>query len=268
MKRYNIFQIDEHTWRIEDIFHTYCYLLEGEEKAVLFDAGNGFDGLKELVEGLTKKPVEVILSHGHFDHTGCAFQFPFCRIHKNDMEVMQDGFVGTKREEQCAFFEKLYQVTLSETEREFFLHAKMPVITDFVEDKDVIELGGRTLEVIATPGHTKGSICILDRTKRYLFSGDTVCDNEILVYFEHSATVAEVKRSDEKLMERSNEFDLIWPGHHLCPLDASIIEDYIEASKRVIADPTVGVKIPLCNGYKILYQYKTIGISYLDGKIV
>ena len=223
MNRYRILQLDKHTWQLEDMFHTYFYLIEGEEQAVLFDTGNGFPELPKIIKELTDKPVEVILSHGHFDHTGCAFEFAKCRIHPADLEVLNSGFAKADRNEKYKFFENLYQVTLTQQEKQYFLQTKIPHITSFIDDGDVIELGNRTLEIVTTPGHTKGSVCMIDRTNRYLFSGDTVCDDEILVYFDHSATVSDVKMSNEKLLSRSSQFDHIWPGHHRCPLDVSII---------------------------------------------
>lgn len=72
MENYRIRKIDAHTWQLEDPFRTYLYLIEGTERAVLIDAGNGFSGLKEVIASLTDKPVSVVLTHGHFDHTGCA----------------------------------------------------------------------------------------------------------------------------------------------------------------------------------------------------
>ena len=70
MRDYKIIPIDGQTWQIEDCFHDLMYLLEGEESAILIDAGIGIPGLKEVVQTLTHKPVDVIFSHGHLDHIG------------------------------------------------------------------------------------------------------------------------------------------------------------------------------------------------------
>ena len=127
--------------------------------------------------------------------------------------------------------------------------------------------GGRTLEVIETPGHTRGCICFLDRENQYLFAGDTGCNREILVYFDHSGTVKDVMESDEKLLALKDQYKEIWPGHHECPMDASIIEDYRQATETILKNPGIGEKISLDSGYKILYNYKTIGVSYTESHI-
>ena len=58
------------TWTITFGGGVYSYLIIGEEKALLFDTAYGMGNLREFVEGITQKPVIVVNSHGHFDHTG------------------------------------------------------------------------------------------------------------------------------------------------------------------------------------------------------
>ena len=259
---YTISQLDQHTWRLEDPFHTYLYLVEGEERAALIDCGNGFSGLREAIASLTGKPVVAVLTHGHFDHTGCAALFQECLIHPADRDVLVQGFEPQGRRDNLARFCALYQVTVSPEEAEAFLNVQVPHVTGELAEGQVLDLGGRALEVITTPGHTRGSVCLLDKKYGYLFSGDMACDNEVLVYFDHSATVEDVLESDRKLLARRDEFTQIWPGHHRCPLDATILEDYITAAQTVLAHPAAGKRVELPDGYKLLYEYKTIGISY------
>ena len=147
------------------------------------------------------------------------------------------------------------------------LDVKKPEKLSFLSGGDRLELGGRTLEVIETPGHTRGCICFLDRENQYLFAGDTGCNREILVYFDHSGTVKDVMESDEKLLALKDQYKEIWPGHHECPMDASIIEDYRQATETILKNPGIGEKISLDSGYKILYNYKTIGVSYTESHI-
>lgn len=267
MENYQIRQIDEHTWQLLDPFRTYLYVLEGTEKAILLDAGNGFSGLRETVEALTKKPVTVVLTHGHFDHTGGAAEFSECLIHQKDAEVLKEGFDPVYKPSRVDFFSRIYDVPLKSEEREHLIRAKQPEHLQFIKNGEILDLGGRTLEVIETPAHTGGSICLLDRENGYLFSGDTVCNREILVYFDHSTCVEDVKRQNEKLLMRRNEFTQIWPGHHECPLDASILEDYRDAAEWILRDPKVGEKIMIDSGYKYLYNHKSIGISYTEDHV-
>ena len=70
---YRVFELDAHTWRIEEYDETssvYLYLLEGEQSALLLDTGLGQIDLRKLVAGLTQLPVQVLNTHAHFDHIG------------------------------------------------------------------------------------------------------------------------------------------------------------------------------------------------------
>lgn len=267
MKNYQVSKIDEHTWKLEDPFRTYMYLAEGSSRAALIDAGNGFSGLRETVSSLTDKPVTVILTHGHFDHTGAASEFSECYIHRADKGVLEEGFVKEVREDQVLRFKKLFRVDLSFEEEKYLIGVKAPENVKYLSEKTKIDLGGRCLEVIETPGHTHGSVCFLDEGNKYLFAGDTGCNREILVYFEHSASVEDVMLSDEKLLKRKTEYSQIWPGHHECPMYSSCLEDYRKAAHDVIKTPGIGEKILLDQGYKILYKYKNIGISYIESHV-
>ncbi|MDY3919240.1 MAG: MBL fold metallo-hydrolase [Candidatus Limivivens sp.] len=264
---YKVRRLDRHTWQLEDPFRTYLYLIEGADRAVLLDAGNGFSGLKETVASLTDKPVSVVLTHGHFDHTGAAGAFGECLIHEQDVQVLKEGFDRETRARQMKRFSELFGVLLTPEEAAFLEEANMPENLSFIKEGDRIALGGRTLEVIETPGHTRGSICLLDRENACLFSGDTVCNREVLVYFEHSASVEEFGETAEKLLEKKDLFEQIWPGHHECPLDASCIEDYRRAAEAILKNPEIGEKILLDNGYKLLYNEKSIGISYTESHV-
>ena len=174
MENYRIRKIDAHTWQLEDPFRTYLYLIEGTERAVLLDAGNGFSGLQETIASLTDKPVSVVLTHGHFDHTGCAGLFESCSIHRADLSVLEEGFDRKAREHQVKRFAELFGVPLSREEEDYLIHVKKPEKLSFLSEGDRLELGGRTLEVIETPGHTKGGCCYYEEKEKALFSGDTI----------------------------------------------------------------------------------------------
>lgn len=88
MSFYTVHAIDAHTWHIEDFFHDYMYLVEGSARAALIDTGMGFAGLFETVRALTDKPVIVLNTHGHLDHTGANGQFDTAYIMRGDEALM------------------------------------------------------------------------------------------------------------------------------------------------------------------------------------
>lgn len=90
MYEYRTKVLSEHITQITDPTGVFCFLVQGKEKAVLIDTGIGIKGLKETVEGLTKLPVEVILTHGHGDHAGGAADFEKVYLHPTDKELLKE----------------------------------------------------------------------------------------------------------------------------------------------------------------------------------
>ena len=132
-------QIDEHTWEGNGhlMANETIYIIEGNERTILLDAGTKIDGLKKIVESITKKPITLIATHVHPDHTGSA-------IHDFD-----EIWINAGDEVNVPMFMTDYKGKVS-----------------FLEDGQVFDLGGRRIEVIFTPGHTPGSATFFEMDGR------------------------------------------------------------------------------------------------------
>ena len=138
--------------------HGFSAWIETEGRHILFDTGQT-GGMLENAKRLgidLKKADTLVLSHGHFDHTGCAGLFESCSIHREDVSVLEEGFDRKAREHQVKRFAELFDVPLSKEEERYLIDVKKPEKLSFLSGGDRLELGGRTLEVIETPGHTRG----------------------------------------------------------------------------------------------------------------
>lgn len=262
MTFYKVFQVDENTWRIEDCFRSYMYLIEGAERALLFDTGMGLPGLAQCIKQLTDKPVVVVNSHGHLDHIGGNCQFDECFMNPNDREAWEEHTEISFRKRLLNSFAEEFCMRLSEKELCEMAEAggRVPFLP--IKGGQVINLGKRRLEIIDTPGHTRGSICLLDKDRRMLFSADNVCDQGVLLFFSHSASVAEFADSIRLLKARSREYDEIWPGHHKCPLDLDYLEEYEACALRILKNPDAGKEITSNLGTGKILFYKRISITY------
>jgi glyoxylase-like metal-dependent hydrolase (beta-lactamase superfamily II) len=150
---------------------TISYLIVGEKRALLFDSGMGISDLKKVIAELTKLPIILLNSHTHNDHVGDNWEFS--TIYGMDTDFTRQNARGSRLDAQaeitpdqiCGALPKGFD---SEA------YATLPwKITAYTHDGDRFDLGGRTLEVIATPGHTPDAISLLDRTNGLLFTGDT-----------------------------------------------------------------------------------------------
>ncbi len=204
-------KIKENTWVIEGV-GSYSYLLIGNEKAMMVDTGMSKLNLREYVKTITSLPVMVVNTHGHFDHTGGNGWFEEVYMHPNAVADAKRVFQG------AGDYPLDYEIQT-------------------VREGHVFDLGGRTIEVIEIPAHSPGSIALLDREYRLLFTGDELEAGQVLLMFPDAPpchTVEQHQRNMKKLKERIDEFDFICPGHNGTPIDKSYVDAFIENDQRVM----------------------------------
>ena len=183
------------------LFDSNIYLVLGSKGTALIDTGTGFESdtvVKRVTDALDGRSLDyVILTHRHYDHvggmTGILSRFkPKIYAGRLDAQPLREGdsesTLGTK------FGGKI---------------SPMDVI-DFNEG-DSIDLGDHVLTCIETPGHTIGSICIIDETTKSLFSGDTFMVGNVGNYSHPTGSAEALIDSLNKL--RDIDFDGLYPGH-------------------------------------------------------
>ncbi len=183
--------------------HAACYLIIGTRAALLFDSGLGIASISAVVRRLTNLPVLVVSSHHHIDHRGgnadlaahmevrdfCAHPAAAdrgsgCAHDAADREFLRAYASAMTR--VIAEFDRLAELDA----RYFFTLARVgrprPLpdltgwaigatpITRTLADGETIDLGGRSLEVLNTPGHAPDALCLFERRSGTLLSGDTV----------------------------------------------------------------------------------------------
>ncbi len=209
-----------------------CYLVEGTEKAMLIDTGFGVGDTKALCERLTDKPLVVVDTHSHGDHILGNFQFDKVYIHRLDAadahRMDKDEACDPMRDapEGCGY-----------TKADYVPCAPYELIP--IDEGYVFDLGGgHEVEVIHTPGHTPGGICLLEKKRRMLFTGDSLVRTPTLIFFGDSE-LNTVEAYHEKLVElqkRESEFDALYPGHFETPRPVQILDDMVElASDGIIS---------------------------------
>lgn len=229
----NIKKISEHFWIIEEN-GVRSFLFEGAQRAMLVDTGFGTLQLREMVTGLTDLPVFVVNTHTDKDHTGCNKDFGPVYIHPAEMEHYRNSLP-----EGCCM----------EDVRPLW-------------EGDIVDLGHWKFEVILTPGHTPGSIMLLEREKRMLISGDTIQNGDIFM-FGAGRNIQAFQSSLEKMIGMSDAFDSIWPSHGGYPLTADIIPDILRGAQDLIAGKLAEQEPPwrmpckkyVCDAVSFLYCF-------------
>ena len=137
---------------------TIGYLIVGEKRALLFDTGMGISDIKKVTAELTKLPIVVINSHTHDDHVGGNWEFD--TVYGMDTEFTRKNAQGSREDAQEEITPDQICGALPKGIRREGLRDSP------VEDREVysrwrtLDLGGRTIEVIATPGHTPDAISL------------------------------------------------------------------------------------------------------------
>lgn len=191
------------------------FLIVGSKRAVLFDSGLGVARISKVVSKLTPLPVTVLNSHTHFDHVGGNAEFKDVR----NLDVPYS--VASSRGKVDPALAEYARPTLAPdrvcgalpagvTSREY----KIPTwkIAGHVKDNERINLGNHTVEVLRTPGHTPDSIVLLDRTRGFLFTGDTYYSDQIYLWAP-GTDLAAYTASIDRLVALRPGLQTLFPAH-------------------------------------------------------
>lgn len=194
------------------------FLILGAKKAILLDTGMGIGNIKKVVEKLTDFEITVVNSHFHFDHIGNNYRFPKVAIFDEEFAVnrLRKGYSREELREHLtgdAFWKK--------PPRDFDpLKYQIPGVTPLLlHDGDLLDLGGRELQVLSTPGHTKDSIMLWDKDNRLLFTGDTFYPAALYAHFGNDfygySDLYTYSRTMEKLAKLVPSLDYLYCSHNV-----------------------------------------------------
>jgi hydroxyacylglutathione hydrolase len=178
----------------------YSYLIIGQSRAVLFDSGSGTRDISGVVANLTKLPITVIVSHLHFDHLGGIG--PFGDIAMIDLpETHADvsgGFFKPSRYEYMGFFDGRVAPSFR--------------VGEWLAPGAIIDLGGRTLRVLSTPGHTPSSVALFDASNRRLLIGDFMYPTTLYAFLP-GASLSAYQATARMLLEMLPTNTVLWTAH-------------------------------------------------------
>jgi glyoxylase-like metal-dependent hydrolase (beta-lactamase superfamily II) len=202
------------------------YLIVGQKQALLFDTGMGIADIKKVVSRLTSLPVVALNSHTHDDHVGGNWEFNF--VFGMDTAFTRENAKGSTADAQaeiapgeiCGDLPKRFDPKAYKT--------KPWHISAFIHDGFRIKLGGRTVEVIATPGHTPDAIALFDRDNGLLFTGDTYYPAPIWLY-RPETDLAAYEKSIARLAALAPEVKLVLGAHNIPVAPPTVLPALVQA---------------------------------------
>lgn len=189
-----------------------CFFIEGDDRAMLVDTGFGNGDLRSLVQSLTKLPIFVVNTHADGDHTGCNHQFQEIWMHPAEFDYY------AQKGNTCDNLHPLWE-------------------------GDTLSLGKWNFEVLLIPGHTPGSIALLDREHEILISGDSVQTGTIYL-FGPGRNLPSYIASLHKLEQIRDSVREILPSHGQIPVSPNTISKLLEVAPKLLAGEYAGQPDP------------------------
>lgn len=235
------------------------FLITGEDKALLFDTGLGIGNMRRVVDQLTDLDVIVLNSHTHYDHIGSNYLFDV--IYGMDTEFSKRRAAGSPPEAVAEFLQEGWvwkDLPAGFSAQEFRSHAF--TVNKIVVEGDTIDIGGRVLEIIATPGHAPDSICLIDRENRLLFTGDSFYLAPLYTHIP-DASFDDYALTATRLAGLADQIDFAITSHNVPVVDSR----YMTALGQAFADIKSGdaQNFTLSDGHRE-YQFDGFSIIVSD----
>lgn len=178
----------------------FSYLIVGTNRALLFDSGSGMRDISGVVGRLTKLPVTVMVSHLHFDHLGGIF--PFKHVAMIDLPE-------TRRDVSGEYFQPGRYEYMGLVDG---LAAPSIRIAEWLTPESNIDLGGRSLQVLSTPGHTPTSMALLDAQNKRVFIGDFIYPTTLYAFLP-GASLSAYQTTAKTLLGILPADTILWTAH-------------------------------------------------------
>lgn len=217
---FTIDQINKDTYIVSEYRHweeNHCYLLNGDEYSLLIDTGLGICNIYNEIIKLTDKPIIAVATHIHWDHIGGHEYFPNFYAHEAEVNWLKGEFPLTIHQikemvvDRCDLPEG-YNVE----EYKFFQGTPEKLL----KDNESIHIGGRSIQVLHTPGHSPGHMCFWEKESGFLFTGDLVYKGTLFAYFpstDPEAYLNSLKRITSLPVKR------VFSAHHTLDIQPEIL---------------------------------------------
>ncbi len=235
-------KLAEGTWRIDESSFVNCYLLEGTDRALLIDTGVGLGNIRETAQAITSLPLDVVATHRHCDHVGGAPWFDACYVHQSDLRnvytltgsrlaakiLLRMGLRMLKKAR-----EKGAEIPADIAASFSFNAPKRGVRFVGIDETKVFHLGERDVSVVNVPGHTRGSIVLLDEREKLMFTGDDANLN-LWMQLPGCTSLAEWVPGCECILALVEDY-VAYGGHSKKPLAHEQIAHLLGLAEELIA---------------------------------
>lgn len=240
-----VFQIKDNLYCIKDVHSVNKYLIIGSEKALLFDTGYGFVDFRPIIREITDKQLIVVNSHTDADHMLGNYLFDEVYISKYDYKNLQVNEQPELKKQQLEYrlqkskgrLEKEMEEEIGNPEN-WLQHSVYTPQYHLIDDGYLFELGNLRLETISMPGHTSGSIALLEEKNGWLFTGDSVMEYNVFYIPagnppRYPEPMMVYYHSLMRLKRRIDEIKAVFPGHGAYDITTDIIDETLQNVREI-----------------------------------
>lgn len=210
---YQVEEIQKGVWWLEGEKHSSFYVVAGSKKALVIDTGMDEEEILPRIRQLTDLPLELVITHAHWDHMLHVDEFPYYLI--------------------------------SEEEKAFLQDRQDTALPKWIQAGEQIDLGNCILQVVSLAGHTPGSLLFVDVDRKLIFTGDAVGSGcGVWMQVPESLSIAQFQKSlirAEKTLEELevNDEEWVFLGGHKLQEFTSTVAEYNPISMALIRDMIV-----------------------------
>lgn len=177
--------------------NAYLVWQEGKKEAFVVDPGDEFPKLERILKEKQLSLKAILLTHGHYDHIGAA----------GELREQTGADIYAMKEEEKTLRDAEWNLSAFH-DGGYGLEADV-----LLRDKEILTIGGISIQVLHTPGHTPGGCCYYLKEEGMLFSGDTLFHTSIgRSDFPGGSEAALIRSIKEKLLCLPEDTK-VYPGH-------------------------------------------------------
>lgn len=261
---FEVKEVANKVWLIDDNGFDNIYLVEGREKALLIDTGCGVGDLKQILPTLASLPLIVVNTHGHPDHVLGDAQFYDIHMANEDASLLSE-YINT--DSRKLILENVLQGKYSsEFSTEKWLDSTINNIVP-IKNGHKFDLGDREIRVVSMPGHSAGCIGLLDEQQKLFFSGDSIIEGDMWIHYKDSLPLSTYLQSIKQVSAISEKFDKILPGHNISPIKTDIIDEIIQGVSKIVEGKLKGLPHHTFMGDGLLCKFNRCGVVYNPNNI-
>lgn len=258
-------KLTKHITVISGITDEKMFVIQGKKRACLVDTGLGYGNLHEFVEGITRLPVTVLLTHGHLDHTGGACEFEEVYISRQDENLLRTHYTKQAAYDYaCSIIPENVKKNIS---IELF-NEQYNIIPQYYAPGQRFDLGGVTLEVLECAGHTPGSVAVLVCEDRKLIIGDA-CNRGTYLFSDEALSISQYRKNLQSLKKREQLWDTLLFSHYEVENRKEILDEVIGVCDLILQGKADGIPFSFMGtkGYIAMKVNNLRNLERVDGKV-